>query len=99
MRPARAFSLSSVATAAAAAAAARMSMAADRRLLVRVRDGEDTMQLNLVEAGKGQSVIKLQPAKSGRIDQALMRMAKKINMSEEQVRLVQAGLDGSDTVG
>ena len=43
------------------------------RLMVRVRDGEATMTVQVFEVEEGKSVLRAQPAKTGDVKQAIAR--------------------------
>mmetsp|Transcript_14743 Transcript_14743/g.37518 ORF Transcript_14743/g.37518 Transcript_14743/m.37518 type:complete len:93 (-) Transcript_14743:469-747(-) len=51
-----------------------MSAAGEHKLMVRVKEGEPTMMVQLLEVGGGEkSLLRAQPAKTGDLKQALAR--------------------------
>eukprot|EP00284_Hemiselmis_tepida_P011369 CAMPEP_0174919784 /NCGR_PEP_ID=MMETSP1355-20121228/3857_1 /TAXON_ID=464990 /ORGANISM="Hemiselmis tepida, Strain CCMP443" /LENGTH=196 /DNA_ID=CAMNT_0016165027 /DNA_START=108 /DNA_END=695 /DNA_ORIENTATION=- len=72
-----------------------MSAAGEHKLMVRVKEGEPTMMVQLLEVGGGEkSLLRAQPAKTGDLKQALARMSKKAG---QEVSLVEESEDGSSS--
>eukprot|EP00282_Hemiselmis_andersenii_P037529 CAMPEP_0169447816 /NCGR_PEP_ID=MMETSP1042-20121227/11713_1 /TAXON_ID=464988 /ORGANISM="Hemiselmis andersenii, Strain CCMP1180" /LENGTH=163 /DNA_ID=CAMNT_0009559381 /DNA_START=139 /DNA_END=626 /DNA_ORIENTATION=- len=65
------------------------------RLLVRVREEESTITVQLLEWSEGKSLLRAQPAKTGDVKQALARMSKKAGKT---VCLMQESEDGASNV-